>query len=60
MINNWHSQINKVFKRNKFAKESRVPKPILELIRTIFPPSLDAQRTHITMDFLKKTKEILK
>ena len=25
-----------------------------------FPLSLDAQKTHITMDFLKKTKEISK
>ena len=32
------------------------------LFRTyqIFPLSLDAQRTHFTMDFLKKAKEILK
>ena len=28
-------------------------------IRTIFPVSLDVQKTHIAMDFLKKTKEVL-
>ena len=46
--------MKQIYKREQITKNN------LEPIRTIFPPSLDAQRTHITMDFLKKTKEMLK
>ena len=41
-------------------KRKQSTKNNLGPIRTTFPLSLDPQGTHITMDFLKKTKEILK
>ena len=49
----------------KFSSEKNLQKKAeyqksLGPIATIFPLSLDAQRTHITMDFLKKTKKMLK
>ena len=44
----------------QICKRKQSTKNNLGPIGTIFPLSLDAQRTHITMDFLKKTKEMLK
>ena len=63
MDNIWQSQIDKS-ERNfckKFSRETNLQKKPeyqnqLGPIGTIFPLSLDVQRTHITMDFLKKTK----
>ena len=46
--------MKQIYKRKHSTKNNLGP------IRTIFPLSLDAQRTRITMDFLKKTKEMLK
>ena len=46
--------MKQIYKRKHSTKNNLGP------IRTIFPLSLDAQRTCITMDFLKKTKEMLK
>ena len=46
--------MKQIYKRKYSTKNNLGP------IRTIFPLSLDAQRTRITMDFLKKTKEMLK
>ena len=47
-------QVKQICKRKQSTKTNSGP------IGTIFPLSLDDQRAHITMDFLKKTKEILK
>ena len=44
----------------KICKRKQSTKNNLRPIATIFPLSLDAQRTPITMDFLEKTKEMLK
>ena len=44
----------------KICKRKQSTKNNLGPIATIFPLSLDAQRTPITMDFLEKTKEMLK
>ena len=49
----------------KFSSETNLQKSAqyktnLGPIGTIFPLSLDAQKTRITIDFLKKTKEMLK
>ena len=68
MDNNWHSQINKSerqfieksFHKKQICKRKQSTKTNLGPIGTIVPLSLHVQRTHITMDFLKKTKEILK
>ena len=46
--------MKKICKRNQSTKNNLGP------IGTIYPCSLDAQRTHITMSFLNKTKEMLK
>ena len=46
--------MKQIYKRKHSTKNNLGP------IRTIFPLSLDAQRTCITMAFLKKTKEMLK
>ena len=50
----------KSFQVKQICKRKQSTKANLEPIVTIFPLSLDVQRTHIIMDFLKKTKEILK
>ena len=44
----------------QICKRKQSTKNNLGHIRTIFSFSFDAQRSNITMDFLKKTKEILK
>ena len=67
MDNNWHSQINKSerqfieksSRKKQISKRKQSTKTSLGPIGTIVPLSLHVQWTH-TMDFLKKTKEILK
>ena len=44
----------------QICKRKQSTKNNLGPIGTISPCSLDAQRTHITMGFLKKAKEMLK
>ena len=44
----------------RISKRKQSTQNNLGPIATIFPLSLDAQRTPITMDFLKKAKEMLK
>ena len=46
--------MKQICKRKQSTKNNIGP------IGTIFPLSLDAQMTHITINFLKKAKEILK
>ena len=43
----------------QICKRKQSTKNILGPIRALFAHCLDAQRTHITMDFLQKTNKIL-
>ena len=44
----------------QISKRKQSTKTNLGTIRTIFPLSLDAQKTHITMDFFEENKGSIK